>query len=126
MQPEIIITIPGRPVPWARAQGGKFTKHFTPPRQRAHMNAIKLIAKLAMRGHKIFTGPVELKLIFTYKGNRGWKPSVADLDNLTKLVADSCNKILWKDDAQVCILHAMKLYNTEEKTEIRVKPLELQ
>lgn len=43
-----------------------------------------------------------------------------DVDNLLKFVLDSCNGILYKDDAQVVDLHGIKRYGKEPKTIIKI------
>ena len=46
-----------------------------------------------------------------------------DLDNLTKLVLDSANGILWVDDGQVARLEVEKRYGPEARTEIIVRTI---
>ncbi len=81
-------------------------------------------------GEEPFTGPVELRLGFdlprpaghsgtgrnvgTVKPSAPTYPTVApDLDKLTRCVADAITDAgLWRDDAQVCVIHAAKRYVT--------------
>jgi Holliday junction resolvase RusA-like endonuclease len=46
-----------------------------------------------------------------------------DLDNLTKFVQDSLNKIYYRDDVLICQLTAKKLYSENPRTEIIIKTL---
>jgi Holliday junction resolvase RusA-like endonuclease len=46
-----------------------------------------------------------------------------DLDNLTKFVQDSLNKIFYKDDALICQLIAKKMYSERPRTEILITTL---
>jgi len=41
-----------------------------------------------------------------------------DLDNLIKLIKDACNKIIWKDDAQVVSIFAEKVYSETPRKEV--------
>jgi Holliday junction resolvase RusA-like endonuclease len=43
-----------------------------------------------------------------------------DLDNLTKFVQDSLNKIFYKDDALICQLTASKVYSERARTELTI------
>ena len=83
-------------------------------------------------------GPLELSVIFRFRRPKNWptfqlvgvdggqwgpwhsgKP---DLDNLVKLVSDAGNGILWRDDAQIVRLGAIKVYGAENETVINVFP----
>lgn len=127
MKDPIVITIPGTPVPWARAAGGKTTKHFTPARQRSYMNSVRLFGRSAMRGRPPLDGPIMVKFMFVFAPTKvsqsGWKTSRADADNLQKIVADSLSKICWQDDSQLCHVTIYKMYGIEPKTEISFVPL---
>lgn len=46
-----------------------------------------------------------------------------DLDNLTKFVQDSLNKIFYKDDALIYMLIACKKYSERPRTEITIKTI---
>ncbi len=43
-----------------------------------------------------------------------------DLDNLTKFVQDSLNKIYYRDDSLICVLSAKKIYSDRPRTEITI------
>lgn len=115
----ISFSIPGEPVPFARA-GANGKQRFTPKRQSLAMDAVRLHAQRAMAGVAPFEGPVELQIRATYpvpaswsKKKREaakWKASKPDVDNLGKLVADSLNGIAYVDDAQVVSLTVQKPY----------------
>lgn len=112
-------------MPWARASGGKTKKHFTPAKQRSYMDAIQILGSVAMRGKKLFEGPLKASALFIYNGDdRGWKSSRADIDNLWKIFGDSLNGIVYKDDAQICVLHASKMFDKNERVEVLIEELE--
>ncbi len=43
-----------------------------------------------------------------------------DLDNMTKLVLDACNKFLWHDDSQITSLEVHKRYNQIPHIEMEI------
>ena len=82
-------------------------------------------------------GPLELRVTFSFRrprswpkaqrdavdnGHRSWHSSKPDIDNLVKLVSDAGNGILWRDDAQIVRLEAIKVYGAENETTINVFP----
>ncbi len=52
-----------------------------------------------------------------------WKTSKPDADNLAKLVKDSLNKIVFRDDAQVCELTVQKRYGVCSELVVTVEQL---
>lgn len=78
------------------------------------------------------TGPVFLQLTFFMPIPDSWSKkkkiemdgkrhiSKPDRDNLEKAVSDSFNKIVWKDDGQVCDGLVRKFYSTEPRIEIEI------
>lgn len=84
-------------------------------------------------------GPLALSMTFSFRrpegwpkaqrdevdnGKQPWRPGRPDLDNLIKLVQDAGNGILWRDDAQIVRLEAIKVYGPENETVINVFPAE--
>jgi len=128
----IAFTIPGEAVAFARS-GGNGKVRFTPTKQRNHMGTIKLFAQRAMAGSRPLEGPVAVKIRAIYlppkswsrakQGRANWKTSKPDADNLAKLVKDSLNSIVWRDDAQVCELYVQKIYGLKAETVITVMEL---
>lgn len=43
-----------------------------------------------------------------------------DIDNLLKFVLDCMNGVIFKDDSQVCVIHAEKIYAEKGHTIIRI------
>jgi predicted secreted Zn-dependent protease len=56
------ITLPGRPVPWARARPSKWGGFFTPVKQHVHRESLAnlIVAKMQDQKIKPFEGPVGL------------------------------------------------------------------
>jgi Holliday junction resolvase RusA-like endonuclease len=124
----ITFAIPGQPVPFARAGGGRTRARFTPPKQRAHMTIIGIYARRAMAGRDLFEGPVQLTVDASWpwpkvRPKSHWRTARPDLDNTVKLLKDSLNDICWKDDSQVCALVAQKFYSDTPELRIWIDPL---
>jgi len=132
MTDPITIVVPGIPVPWSRA-GKSGKRHFTPQRQREHMDLIRAYSVAAMRARPIISGPVSVGCSFIYQFPKSWpdkrrinytpKTSRSDLDNNIKIVTDSLIGIVFQDDAQIYFLTAEKYYAWEDFTEITVRGL---
>jgi Holliday junction resolvase RusA-like endonuclease len=44
-----------------------------------------------------------------------------DCDNLIKFVKDCLNTVVWKDDSQIFLINAEKIYSTEPRTSIFIE-----
>lgn len=130
----IEFTVPGIPVPWARA-GGRGKVRFTPAKQKSFMAAVRTIGAAAMQGARPIEGPVELSVRASYpwpksmsankraKPGAHWRTSRPDADNITKIIADGLNGIAWGDDAQIVSLHVWKTHGDFPGLQVRIKPL---
>ena len=126
----VSFTVPGTPVGFARAGGGKSVARFTPVRQRSAMGAVRLFASRAMEGRAPLEGPLFLSVEAFYvvpsswsklrQREAVWKASKPDLDNIAKLVEDACNKVVWVDDAQIAAMTLTKKYGEREEIRVRV------
>lgn len=128
-------TVPGHIAPWARAGGGKTTFKFTPRPQRDYGAVLRQFAALAMRGKPLMDGPVELRLLAVYPWPKSmtarkraapgaeWKTSKPDGDNITKILKDALNKIVWTDDARVASWHGWKKYGDTPRLVVIVTEL---
>lgn len=131
---ELRLTIPGEPVPWARART-KGRIHFTPAKQRSTMDAIRWEAARIMAGRPLFEGPLSVRAKFIYPWpkslsekkrklpNAFWKSTKSDIDNLYKICADSLNTIVWRDDAQVASATIEKQFGLVPQTLIVIESL---
>ena len=129
----IAFVIPGEPVAFARS-GGNGKVRYTPKRQRDFMALVKLAALKAMDGASPMAGPVAMTIRATYlipkswprkrAANARWRMSKPDADNIAKLVADSCNEIVFEDDAQVAELTVQKRYGALAGVTVTVAPLD--
>ena len=130
----IEITIPGEPVPWARARTfGK--RHFTPDKQRNTMELIRWEAARIMAGKRLLEGPLSVNARFIFvrpkshtlkqrkAPNSHYKASKPDATNLLKLIEDALNKIVWNDDAQIAAVTVAKQWGVRPGTFITIETL---
>jgi Holliday junction resolvase RusA-like endonuclease len=117
------LTLPGRPVPWARARQSKWGGFFTPLRQAAHRETLANIISLKMREKRLkqFKGSVGLYVEFDYAtpetrltffeiNENEYRTGRPDVDNLIKQILESAQDAgLVKDDAQIALVDAQKL-----------------
>lgn len=126
----VTFTVPGPPVPFARA-GSNGKRRFTPPRQKAHARAIQTLAAPHFRAP--LAGPVKLTIFATFpvpasctKAERIRRMAAPhtqkpDADNIGKLVKDALSGIAYGDDAQVADLTVRKVWGHEGRTVVTVE-----
>lgn len=133
----ITITIPGLPVPKARARstaiGGK-VRHYTPETTRAYEDLVRMAARAAMAKAPPMEGAALAVIVATLPVPESWSrakradalagrvwPAVRpDRDNLGKSVQDGCNGIVWRDDAQVVVGLDIKRYGEHPRVVLAV------
>ena len=135
---EIKFTVPGRLPGKGRARSflvkpkGRqpFITNYTPAETYNAEAVVKHLASVAMDGRAPFEGPLELIIsMYVLRPKSKSKKLVfcttrPDLDNCLKLIGDACNRILWRDDAQLAITHMRRLYcEKTERAEICVRTL---
>lgn len=105
----VSLTIDGEPVPKARPRFGAGRRVYTPTKTKKAEAAIGRQIKSVLRdtepdGASDFG--VEIVFHCALAGT--------DLDNLTKLALDACNKLVWRDDRQVTRLAASLIRKSKE------------
>jgi Holliday junction resolvase RusA-like endonuclease len=132
----VIIEVPGKPVPKARANVvriGNKTMAFTPEQTRSYEAEIRHFAHQAMEGRPLINGALAMVIQVFLPVPPSWSdkkrqecldqkifPAVRpDLDNIEKSVLDACQCVVYPNDSQVVVKHAMKLYS--EKPLLRIK-----
>ena len=121
-------TIPGRPVPWARA-GSKGGHRYTPAKQKEHAALVLREALKHADSLPTFTRPVWVRVWFTFLPSKkpkfnqfhGVKP---DLDNLVKQILDALNGRIIADDCLVTRIDAAKQYRPYEQTHVEIQLME--
>jgi len=126
--------VPGTITPWARA-GGRGHIRFTPGPQRSFMADIKQAARDAMGDRRLIDGPCEMKVLAVWLWPKSltprrrnmhgaeYKRSVPDADNISKIISDSLNLIVYTDDARVSDLHVFKRFGDRPGLTVEVRPL---
>lgn len=132
----IQFSVPGQPKPLQRARVGRRGAHaamYDPEANVTNKATVGFYAKKAMGKKPLMTGPLRLRVFFCLekpkskiRKNSDPHPhpdSRPDLDNMIKLVCDALNGIVWKDDAQVVMIAAYKLWadKTGPKTTVYVE-----
>lgn len=130
----IIFEINAKPFGKERPRFGRGTV-YTPPKTAALEIMIGNLAKQAMRGKKIIKGSVIAHITVREKIPDSWpewKKTAAicgrirhtkkpDLDNIAKLILDSINNIVYKDDSQVTYLRINKQYSNANTTLVNIE-----
>ncbi len=141
-QDTITVWLEGDPVGKARArifaQAGEIIRK-TPGATKRIENAIKIMARVEMRGRPPLVGPLRLVMRAGYPIPASWskkkqaaaiageiRPTVRpDLDNVAKLWADALLKIAYADDSQLVEIHLAKTYMLRPVTICSVMPLDI-
>jgi Holliday junction resolvase RusA-like endonuclease len=82
------LTIPGRPVPWARAARSNKAGHsYTPAKQKAHRKAVAFELKAEAEASEVgeFKGPVYLQVLFVYGEDPGTWLRLTEIDTMMNL-----------------------------------------
>ena len=131
----IRFTVTGAAVPKDRVRArivtpkGKkpFVQLYTPKETQAYEDRIKRLAKRAWGDAEPSLRPIELQVTIFVEIPSSWSKwkreaatrgeilptGVPDVDNVVKAISDAMNKIVYRDDGQVCTVDAVKLYAPE-------------
>lgn len=116
-----------------------FAVIYTTAQTRKYEAQVKALAVSAMRKREIFEGPltVVIEAIFpvpkTWSGVK-WTKAVAgvirptgkpDGDNISKIIGDALNGVVWHDDAQVVDLRVRKFYGKTPSITVTVRETEI-
>lgn len=145
----ITFFVPGVPVGKQRARSstrittganGKAkaaTRHYTPAETVNYEALVSWTAKKAFGPLPLIAGPVDIELRIFLPVPASWPkrrrelalaglvlPTVKpDVDNIEKAICDALNKVVWKDDAQVCDVVKSKRYSEQPGVRVTVKPI---
>lgn len=141
---KVKFSIPGRPRAKDRPRAtvmktkhGPMARVYTPKGTVTAENEIAQRFKIAARGHKLWTGPIMIKIILVFKipkafkgkrlaaAHKGkiWSRDQIDADNAQKLILDALNEVAWVDDRQVAVIQMAKRYGRPERTDIEISQL---
>ena len=134
--------IEGKPVPQGRpraARMGAGVRMYDPPKSKAYkqMVAAKVRSYMKINGIEMMEEPLIVHLNFYFKPPKSYTKKklklieegklyytkLGDIDNLAKGLLDGCNKLLFKDDAQIVSLTSSKHYGKEDYVDVKVEVL---
>jgi Holliday junction resolvase RusA-like endonuclease len=130
----IKILFDGQPVAKGRPRMTRTGHAYTPAKTRQQEDYCKLAASLAMDRRMPLTGPLAIEMVVYRQippswsqkkqtqaiSGEIWPISRPDLDNYEKLVLDACNSIVWGDDAQICKVVKMKVFDLKPRIEMTI------
>ncbi len=108
----ITFTVPGNPIPKARARVLRTGRTYTPIATQEHEELVRYCARhLRPTDHE-----VRMVLHF-FRGDR----RRCDWDNLAKTVTDAINGVAYEDDSQIVQAHVFKDVDLENpRTEVEI------
>jgi Holliday junction resolvase RusA-like endonuclease len=138
--PMVEFTVYGTPAPAgskkAVPMGGRWGVIDDSKRSRPWKNDVAQQAGLAMAGHEMLRGPIEVLFRFFVRrpkghfGKRGLMPSAPaypakkpDVLKLARAVEDALSGVVYNDDAQIVHELLVKEYGEPERVEIEVRPM---
>lgn len=137
----INFTIPGSPQGKARARvyrQGNFTRAVTPEKTVNYEALVKICFEKIKPDHY---NPLEAQIAMTVKAYFGIPKSVSkklreqmllnnirptkkpDTDNIGKIIADSLNTIVYRDDAQIVRMLIEKYYSDVPRVEVEIREI---
>ena len=135
---QIIFKVEGTPIGKGRpkfARRGNFVSTYTPTKTRDYEDLIREAAIKAMGISEPLETPVAAYFYITMPipasyskkrkeaclSNEERPMKKPDTDNIVKAFLDAMNGVIYKDDSQVCSLHATKVYGTVGMVEVLIK-----
>lgn len=133
----------GKKAPEARIvktrSGKQFISFYTTAQTRKYEAAVKEHARLAMRGMKPFDGPLTVVIDAIFPVPTSWsdvkwrravsgviRPTVKpDWDNISKIIGDAFNEVVWVDDARVVDGRTRKFYGKTPCLTVTVRETEI-
>ena len=134
--------IEGKAQPQGRPRAvrmGASVRMYDPPKSKAYkqMVAAKVRSHMKINDLEMLEDPLIVHLNFYFKPPKSYTKKklklieegkllytkLPDADNLAKSVLDSCNKLLFKDDAQIVSLTSSKHYGKEDYVDVKVEVL---
>jgi Holliday junction resolvase RusA-like endonuclease len=137
MTETIEIRMDGAPVAKARSRSTRSGHHYTTEKTANFATQLGWAARAVMKDRPLLTGALQIVCFSFVPIPMSWSAkkkaaalsgslypiSKPDCDNFLKGVCDSCNKVVWQDDAQVVTATIHKRYSERPRTEISISPL---
>lgn len=126
----IIYTIPDNPTAWARAVPLR-NRHTMWDSQKQLKLYLGLLIGKSHGNRQLYEGPLLLDVKFCMPMTQKmlktpemwedmWYDQRPDIDNLSKLIMDTCNEILYEDDKLISLAITNKVYSAIPRTEFRI------
>ena len=134
--------IEGKAQPQGRPRAvrmGAGVRMYDPPKSKAYkqMVAAKVRSYMKINDIEMLEDPLIVHLNFYFKPPKSYTKKklklieegklyytkLGDVDNLAKGLLDGCNKLLFKDDAQIVSLTSSKHYGKEDYVDVKVEVL---
>jgi Holliday junction resolvase RusA-like endonuclease len=121
--------IPLKPIPWKRP-GLNHNRFYNT--QTHEVIAYRLYLEQQHGSQLPFSKAIHMDIKFYFpipkslrkRNESGFHKTVPDIDNLAKLVLDSCKPVIYHDDKIVSKLTLSKIYDTTTRLEITITELE--
>lgn len=134
----MLFIIPGDPIPLARVRFNKQTNTIYDCQKSSKTRSMIYIQNQLDKKHEMHTNEKPLKLDITFfmpiplsstkKSREGYTNKYhrlrPDLSNMIKFIEDVCNDLIYKDDAMIAEINAVKLYSSNPRTEFTITILE--
>jgi Holliday junction resolvase RusA-like endonuclease len=135
---QVMYKLEGTPIGKQRpkfARRGNFVSTYTPTKTRDYEDQIREAAVRAMGASEPLETPVAAYFYITMPipasyskkrreaclSNAERPMKKPDTDNIVKAFLDAMNEVIYKDDSQVCSLHATKVYGSVGMVEVLIK-----
>ena len=127
----MIFTFDITPVPQGRprfVKRGAFVQTYDPKTSKEFKQTLKKLA--VQQSPTLSESALEVSIVFHMSIPKSkpkkWREHPpahtvkGDIDNLVKGTLDALTGVLWKDDSQICTLHAHKEYSSNPRIELEV------
>lgn len=124
-----IYEIPGNPVTLARPRFGQ-NRVWDSQKQVKHN--IQLFLERQHKKRPLFLKPLHMSVVFYIKPPQKshregfYALTKHDLDNLLKMVYDTGNKLIWRDDSIIVSTSALKVYSLNPRTVFKISELNIE
>lgn len=137
MTEPVTIVVMGAPVGKGRPRFTRGGHAYTPDKTRSYEQAVASAAKTEMGSRQPIDGPVQMYFRAVFEIPKSWSEKKRtdailgvirptgkpDTDNLIKVVADSLNGIVYRDDSQITEISGSKRYGPQAFVTVTVKPI---
>lgn len=138
MRHTIKFTVLGKPQAKSRPRFRKIGNYVSTYNTKSTIEYEKLVKLSALEQckdqlEKEYTGLIKMSIKAYFKPNKSISKKQHDLligqpylkkpdtDNIVKIICDALNDVAYKDDNQVAVINAEKVYDDEERIEVEIE-----